>query len=76
MTIHQDAELYAALLESGEKAAHTLRPGRHAWVQVAGGNVELNGTPLEAGDGAALTGEMLLGLAAATPAEVLLFDLA
>jgi redox-sensitive bicupin YhaK (pirin superfamily) len=76
VTIHQDAELYATLLEPGDEATHTLRPGRHAWVQVARGAVTVNGRPLRAGDGAAVSDEAALAVAATEPAEVLLFDLA
>ena len=74
--IHQDVELYASLLRSGESVAHTLRPGRHAWLQLARGHCTLNGTQLEAGDGAAISGETSLQLSGARDAEVLLFDLA
>jgi redox-sensitive bicupin YhaK (pirin superfamily) len=52
-----------------------LRPGRHAWVQVARGAVLLNGSELEAGDGAALSDEARLSLGARTPSELLVFDL-
>jgi redox-sensitive bicupin YhaK (pirin superfamily) len=75
VTVHQDAELYATLLEPGDKATHTLRPGRHAWVQVARGAVTVNGRPLRAGDGASVSDEAALAVAATEPAEVLLFDL-
>lgn len=75
LTVHQDAELYAALLEPGESVAHPLRRGRSAWVQVARGAVMLNGVALKAGDGAAASEEELLTLSATEPAEVLLFDL-
>ena len=57
VTVHQDASLYAALLEPGEEVAHQLAPGRHAWAQVARGAVELNGQLLQQGDGAAVSGE-------------------
>jgi redox-sensitive bicupin YhaK (pirin superfamily) len=78
VTIHQDAELYVARLDGGKAASHELRPGRHAWVQVVRGAVDLNGKPLEAGDGAAVSEEKRLALAAKGPegAEVLVFDLA
>jgi len=74
--VHQDVDLYSAILGRGESAAHTLEDGRHAWVQVARGDVRLNGTVLSAGDGAAVTDEPELRLTAATHTEVLLFDLA
>jgi redox-sensitive bicupin YhaK (pirin superfamily) len=71
-----DTDLYAALLEPGETVTQALRPGRHAWLQVTRGRVTLNGHPLEAGDGAAASGEPTLAIAAIQPAEILLFDLA
>jgi quercetin 2,3-dioxygenase len=74
--VHQDAEIYAALLEDGREVSHELRPGRHAWLQVARGAVELNGREkLEQGDGAAASGEARLTVTGRGPAEVLLFDL-
>jgi hypothetical protein len=75
VTLHQDAEVYASLLGAKDRLTHPLRAGRHAWVQVARGNVDLNGQTLEAGDGAAISGEKSLDLAGREPAEVLLFDL-
>ncbi len=39
VTIHQDVDLYAALLSTGEQRKHVLRPGRDAWLQVARGEV-------------------------------------
>jgi redox-sensitive bicupin YhaK (pirin superfamily) len=74
--VHQDADLYAALLGAGESVTHALRPGRHAWLQVARGRCTLNGVALEAGDGAAVSEERSLRLAGAGDAELLLFDLA
>ena len=52
-----------------------LAPGRHAWIQVARGAVRINGTTLQAGDGAGIENEPSLQLASDGPAEVLLFDL-
>ena len=78
LAIHTDARVYATLLGAGEEVRHPLAPGRHAWVQVARGAVTVNGTPLAAGDGAAVSAEEAVALkgSGATPAEVLLFDLA
>jgi hypothetical protein len=74
--IHQDARLYATLLAPGEEVAHALAPGRHAWVHVARGKASLDGQPLEAGDGAAVSAQERLTLRGEGHAEVLLFDLA
>jgi redox-sensitive bicupin YhaK (pirin superfamily) len=74
--IHQDVDLFSAVLASGQRVTHSLKPGRHAWVQIARGDVTVNGTPLHTGDGAAVSDETELDLAASSDAEVLLFDLA
>jgi redox-sensitive bicupin YhaK (pirin superfamily) len=76
VSIHQDASVYAGLLEPGERVSHEPRAGRHAWVHVARGSVELNGKTLREGDGAAVSDEPRLDLTAKDSAEVLLFDLA
>jgi len=75
VTIHQDADLWTALLEPGESVRHELEPGRHAWLHVAKGAVIANGVSLSAGDGAAMSGERAVEVAAADRAEILLFDL-
>ncbi len=76
LTLHQDARLYAALLEEGATVSHETRPGRRLWVQVASGACTVNGRPLSEGDGAAITEESRITLAGAPEAEILLFDLA
>ena len=76
VTIHQDVDLYASRLEPGERVKHALASGRHAWLQMVSGRVELNGTALGAGDGAAVSRESALEIAALEPAHFLLFDLA
>ena len=76
MTIHQDAKLYASLLKPGEEVQHNLGKGRHAWLQVAKGAVELNGQSLNQGDGAAASEEEKIVVKGTDDAEVLLFDLA
>ncbi|MCI0574132.1 MAG: pirin family protein, partial [Myxococcaceae bacterium] len=76
VSVHQDMRLYAGLLAEGESTRHTLSPGRHAWVQVARGSVEVNGQRLGAGDGAALSAEGEVTLTGRDSSEVLLFDLA
>jgi quercetin 2,3-dioxygenase len=74
--IHQDARVYATLLDEGKQVELPLAEGRHAWVQVGTGSVLLNGTALNEGDGAAVSSEAALSLKAVSAAEVLLFDLA
>jgi hypothetical protein len=76
LTIHQDATVYAGRFGPGEEATHPLGKGRHVWVQVARGNIELDGKPLSAGDGAAISGEPSVRMRGVSDAEILLFDLA
>ena len=77
VTIHQDASVFAGILGPGQSARHEIASGRSAWVQVARGEVTVNGERLRAGDGLAATAEAALDLAGAgsADAEVLLFDL-
>jgi len=75
VTIHQDVDLYGSRLEPGERVKHALADGRHAWLQMVRGRIELNGTPLAAGDGAAVSGESALEMVAQESAHLLLFDL-
>jgi redox-sensitive bicupin YhaK (pirin superfamily) len=76
VTIHQDADLFIARLDKNEETNHEIKPGRHAWVQVARGNVRLNDLELKQGDGAAISKEKEIRVVAQEPSEVLLFDLA
>ena len=75
IAIHQDADLWLAKLDAGNRVTHPLGPGRHAWVHVAEGEVSLNGNTLRGGDAAAVSEAGALELSAAKPAQVLLFDL-
>jgi len=76
VTIRQDVTLHTALLCTGEALRHALEPGRHAWVHVARGQVEIGGEQLEAGDAAAISDARGLELSGRDASEVLLFDLA
>ena len=76
VTIHQDARLYAAILDKDATVEQTLRAGRYAWLQVARGAISLNEMKLNQGDGAAAKNETDLEIIAQEPAEILLFDLA
>jgi quercetin 2,3-dioxygenase len=75
LTIQQDADLYATILEPGQEVEHSIRPGRGAWIQVIRGRVDLGGKTLEEGDGAAVENESAIKLSGVEPAEVLVFDL-
>ncbi|HMH65505.1 MAG TPA: pirin family protein [Rhizomicrobium sp.] len=71
----QDAEIWAAKLDAGIEAIHPLAQGRKAWLQVAKGEVVVDGETLKAGDAAALTDQTQIAVRSIQPSEVLLFDL-
>jgi len=75
VTVHQDAHLFVANLESGERIGHEIDRGRGVWLQLARGIIALNGTEMREGDGAAIEGEPSVAIEADTDAELLLFDL-
>ena len=75
VTIHQDASVYAALIDGTERVSHALAAGRKAYVHVARGKVAVNGQPLAAGDALKASGESTLVFEGGAQSEVLLFDL-
>jgi quercetin 2,3-dioxygenase len=72
----QDAEIWAAKLDGDVEAIHALNQGRKAWLQVAKGEVSVDGETLKAGDAAAITDQDKIAVRSKTQAELLLFDLA
>jgi len=75
VTIHQDARLYAGLFDGAERGELEVAAPRRAWVHVARGALNVNGTTLAAGDGAGTAGAARLVLEQGEDAEVLVFDL-
>ena len=73
--IHQDAAVYAAILDGEQAVEHRLAAGRTGYVHVVRGRVTVNGMPLGAGDALKLTAEDAVTLSGAQDAEVLVFDL-
>jgi quercetin 2,3-dioxygenase len=76
VTIHQDVDIYAAVLEPQNMVTHQVKPNRYAWLQIARGRVTLNDQLLHAGDGLQIQGEESLTMSTDAEAEILLFDLA
>jgi quercetin 2,3-dioxygenase len=77
VTIHQNVDLYGAVLQAQETVSHTFAPARVGWLQVARGAVTVNGHALTAGDGAAISQASLITVQGTAPeTEVLLFDMA
>lgn len=75
ITVHQDVNLYASTLEAGEDVSLTASAGRGYWIQLIKGALEVNGTSLREGDGAAVENVEDLTFTASQESEFLLFDL-
>jgi len=75
VTIHQDAAVYATLLDGEQAVTHAVAVGRRVYVHVARGEVVVNGQPLSAGDALMAEDERQLALEHGRGAEVLVFDL-
>jgi quercetin 2,3-dioxygenase len=76
VTIHQDARVYATVLDGADRASLSLAAGRRAYVHVARGTLTVNGERLEAGDALKVIDAPEVVLERANDAEALVFDLA
>ncbi len=75
VTIHQDASLYACLLNTGEQVLQRIAPDRIAYLHLVRGAVSVNGIQLNTGDAAKIKSEQELVIVAIDDSELLLFDL-
>lgn len=75
VVIHQDASLFASILDGADRVEHALQAGRGAYVHVARGSLDVGGQRLQAGDALKITSEASIVLANGDDAEILLFDL-
>ena len=73
--IHQDAKLYAAILNGDTKLEHPIAPGRTAYLHLIRGTLEVNGKLLKTGDALKFSKEAGVVISHAEAAEFLLFDL-
>jgi quercetin 2,3-dioxygenase len=71
--INQDARVFVTEVDADHRVTHALPEGRHAWIQVVRGAIDVNGTSLQQGDGAAISDERTVTVSG--NGEVLLFDL-
>ena len=75
VTIHQDVDLYASVLEQGQSVTLDDVTDRRVFVQVVSGNIDVNGSQLAAGDGAQIREAAAVNIVARDEAELLLFNL-
>ncbi|MDA8256193.1 MAG: pirin family protein [Betaproteobacteria bacterium] len=73
--VYQDARVYAGLFDGVERAEFKVTAGRYAYVHVARGALQVNGTVMQAGDGARVRDAGTLAFEGGADSEVLLFDL-
>ena len=76
ISVRQDMSLYASLLDPSQSVSLELKEGRHAWLQLAKGKLEVNGEEIKAGDGLAFSKEPKIDIKALEKSEFLVFDLA
>jgi redox-sensitive bicupin YhaK (pirin superfamily) len=76
LKIHQDASVSLTRLDHGDSVIREIPKGRHAWLQVLRGKVNVNNQPGTTGDGFALSDEPNLAVTANEASELMLFDLA
>jgi redox-sensitive bicupin YhaK (pirin superfamily) len=74
LPIRTDARVLGASVRAGETVEYTLGEGRFAYMVPAEGSVQVNGTTLNKGDGAAIRDETTLRITASTDAELVLVD--
>lgn len=75
LTIHQDVDLYASVLQDEQSVTHRVGAGRKIFMQVIRGHVTVNDQPLAAGDGAQLENEVELLITSSGESDFLLFDM-
>jgi hypothetical protein len=73
--IHQDAKIFASILNANDHVKYDLAPTRKAYVHLVRGQIEINGIKLSAGDALKISEESLIEFKNAADAELLLFDL-
>ena len=74
LTINADARVLGATLKAGESLTYALAEGRRAYLVPAVGAVEVNGTTLNARDGAAIRDETEITITAKADAELVMVD--
>ena len=75
ITIHQDVDLYASILEEGQGVVLNDVADRRVFVQVISGRIDVNGKQLTDGDGIQIREEAVINIEAHHEAELLLFNM-
>jgi redox-sensitive bicupin YhaK (pirin superfamily) len=73
--IYQDAAIFAGVINSGHSFTQKIEPGRHAYMVVSEGIVEINGHKINERDGVYIKDEHELTITASSNAEIVFADL-
>ena len=76
ISINQDADLYISNLKKDKAVDFIINSGRHVWIQMVRGSIDVNGEQIKTGDGLRTSKEQLLKIKALDDSEYMLFDLA
>ncbi len=76
LTIHQDVDLYASVLDQNSEVTLDNVADRRIFVQIVSGELDVNGEKLSAGDGAQIRQAAEIRARAESDAEFLVFNLA
>lgn len=76
LRLHQDADLYATLLDDQDELNFEAFIGRYYWVQILSGKFQVQDVVLEAGDAMSISDESTIKVLCQSSGELLLFDLA
>ena len=74
LLIHQDAKVIGASLNTGQTVKYPLQPGRHVYLVVADGAIDVNGVSLQNRDAVAIKDEVDISISARENSEIVLVD--
>jgi hypothetical protein len=75
ITVHQQVDLYASVLQKGSTVEHTANDSQKLFVQVVHGDITVNGEAATTGDGLQIRDEDSVRIECQSEAEFLLFDM-
>lgn len=73
--INQDVEVYIGRFKALEEVDFNVRSRRRIWIQMINGELEVNNTLIQTGDGLGISNESLIKIISKNNSEFMLFDL-
>jgi redox-sensitive bicupin YhaK (pirin superfamily) len=75
VTVHQEVDLYACILQPGNEIEHSIAESRKVFMQIISGELTVNGQSVSAGDGVQIRDENRLSINSESETEFLVFDM-